>query len=169
MLDLVRVNLMKMMSDRREKSMDWTTRLCLHYNNLLSETIELGRTMKLIHSSENVFAVQLTRTYQVDLSQIFCSCNMWKINGFPCKYGVACIIGTGQDVYKFCESFFFIESFRASYSLLVEPVLMDERLDEIPDDPTMLPPTTKPGPRRPKKKRIKSAREKRNATITNSY
>ncbi|OVA14178.1 hypothetical protein BVC80_8315g3 [Macleaya cordata] len=85
---------------------------------------------------------------------------MWKINGFPYKHAVACIIGTGQDVYKFCEKFFFIESFRSSYSVPIELVIMDERFDEVPDDPQIVPPIAKPGPGRPRKKRIESSRAK---------
>ncbi|OVA13654.1 hypothetical protein BVC80_1763g25 [Macleaya cordata] len=34
---------------------------------------------------------------------------------------------------------------------------MDERLYEVPDDPQRVPPIARPGPRRPKKKRIESS------------
>ncbi|RZC68567.1 hypothetical protein C5167_031767 [Papaver somniferum] len=91
----------------------------------------------------------------VDLKEKTCSCNCWKINGFPCAHDVRCIMGNGVDPYEYVEDYFTTKFYRESYSRPIHPVHTVERPATISPKYVVHGPKVLPQSGRPsKKKRI---------------
>ncbi|XP_026410734.1 uncharacterized protein LOC113305959 [Papaver somniferum] len=57
------------------------------YEALLHENKMHGCNYRVTKSSEYVFEVHASLTQTIDLKRKTCSCNRWRINGFPCYHG----------------------------------------------------------------------------------
>ncbi|OVA04270.1 hypothetical protein BVC80_1623g19 [Macleaya cordata] len=139
MVDQIRSKVMMLMSDRREISVGWTSILCPELEKKLEEKIS---------------AVHSERSQSVDLSRSSCTCNQWKIQGFPCERAVCCIQSIGESVYDYIDPYFTSDYFHRSYSYAIEPIPNFDMPRVISEVATIEPPDTRKGPGMPRVNRI---------------
>lgn len=173
MLDQIRIKMMDLMSERREKSRTWKGFLGPKMEKKLGGLVEKGRTWVLHKASDFHFEVQCNPSHFVDLKNRRCSCNVWLIDGFPCAHAIACILSLGQDVYRYIDEYFSTDFYRSSYSHAIEPIQNVDKPKEIFGDDIVLPPKTKKSAGRPKKKRVDNSgarpRKKQKCSRCKSY
>ncbi|XP_026378676.1 uncharacterized protein LOC113273124 [Papaver somniferum] len=130
MVDKIRLKLLEMMCIRRKEcvtSFDWRGVLCPKMETELYNNKMHGRDYSVTKSSEFVYEVHASLTQRVDLKEKTCSCDCWKINGFPCAHVVRCIMRNGEDPYDYVEQYFTTKFYRESYSKPIHPVPTVER------------------------------------------
>lgn len=158
MVDEIRVKLMDQMCKRREDSanlMKWRQTLCPEYEALLHDNKMHGCNYQVTKSSEYVFEVHASLTQTVDLKRRTCSCNRWRIDGFPCAHAVRCIMVNGEDLYNYVEHYFTVKFYRESYKHAINPVPTVEKPVTVSPKSMVFGPNNGPQPGRPsKKKRI---------------
>ncbi|PIA36769.1 hypothetical protein AQUCO_03200029v1 [Aquilegia coerulea] len=98
MLDRIRSRVMKMILDRRDDSLKWTSTLCPTMEGVLALRIEETRTLLVMKSSEFIYEVESDKKHDVNLLERECSYRQWQINGFPCKHVVVVIAAKGDAV-----------------------------------------------------------------------
>lgn len=160
-LDKIRLKLMNLMSDRREFAATWNSTLCPVNENRLRNLYLEGASWFVIKSSEHVFEVHSPVRQVVDLYNRTCSCNMWRINGFPCAHSVRCILCSEKlNVYDYIEDYFKVIYFRSAYSHSINPVINFMKEDVLPEDVDIAPPKSRRMAGRPSaSNRFKSAGE----------
>ncbi|XP_028102943.1 uncharacterized protein LOC114302153 [Camellia sinensis] len=160
MVDMIRVQIMTQLSNRRAESKRWTTKLCPVMEKKLVDSLKLAKSWDVIVASDTVLDVHSSNSFYVDISRQTYSCHEWKLNGFPCCHVVYALRSRGRDVYDFIDLFFHIDCFRESYKESVYPVPSSERFDfDGASSSIIKPPITKKQPGRNKKKRIPSRGE----------
>ncbi|KAF9621123.1 hypothetical protein IFM89_016617, partial [Coptis chinensis] len=117
MLDEIRKKMMNMATERRKDSKGWATILCPQMELKLTERIDKARSLDVIRSDDYVFQViSKNSEYRVDLISRYCTCNNWKIDGFPCIHAIASILCSGESVYGYIDIVFHTSSFYSCYS-----------------------------------------------------
>ncbi|CAL5408387.1 unnamed protein product [Camellia sinensis] len=160
MVDMIRVQIMTQLSDRRAESRRWTTKLCPVMEKKLVDSLELAKSWDVIVASDTVLEVHSSISFYVDIGRQTCSCHEWQLNGFPCCHVVHALRSSGRDVYGFIDPFFHVDCFRESYKESIYPVPSSERFDfDGASSSVIKPPITKKQPGRNKKKRIPSRGE----------
>ncbi|KAL7209198.1 hypothetical protein ACSBR1_030856 [Camellia fascicularis] len=159
LVDMIRLQIMNMRSDRRQLSSKWNKVLCPRMDSVLEKYFLDGRTWNVSLSSDNVFEVHCFPSVMVDLGLRTCSCRKWEINGYPCQHAVAAIFKSGRNLNSFVEPFFHADMYRQAYSFSIGPVLTVEKPLYSIEDAMILPPLSKRPAGRPKKNRIASTGE----------
>ncbi|XP_028070034.1 uncharacterized protein LOC114272512 [Camellia sinensis] len=160
MVDMIRVQIMTQLSDRRAESRRWTTKLYPVMEKKLVDSSELAKSWDVIVASDTVLEVHSSISFYVDIGRQTCSFHEWQLNGFPCCHAVHALRSSGRDVYGFIDPFFHVDCFRESYKESVYPVPSSERFDfDGASSSVIKPPITKKQPGRNKKKRIPSRGE----------
>ncbi|XP_026428391.1 uncharacterized protein LOC113324284 [Papaver somniferum] len=139
LVDTIRRRIMELMSKRREEIllMD-PEKLTPTYQAFLEEHIQMGRVWNVSQYDHNIFEVHSPRSHFVDLDRMTCTCQRWRVYGFPCSHATAAI------------------STYPNY----------DRPEEYTEEDTILPPNPRAPPGRPKGIRIKSARELSKKSVT---
>ena len=106
MVDMIRVQIMEQMANRRELSSLWKGVICPDMDKRLEASIKLGRTWSVRRSSDTVFDVHSFPSVTVDIFNRICSCYQWQINGFPCAHACAAIQKCGKDLNLYVDWFF---------------------------------------------------------------
>ncbi|KAK1261362.1 hypothetical protein QJS04_geneDACA020506 [Acorus gramineus] len=116
----------------------------------------------IVRRSDDYRAEVISPTHRavVDLEAMTCSCNRWQLTGLPCSHATALVQEIrGLDILKFIDQCYFIDTYRATYEMRVNP-LVDRALWEHVHLPyTVLPPESRRPRGRPKKKRIRDPNE----------
>ncbi|XP_026398501.1 uncharacterized protein LOC113294325 [Papaver somniferum] len=133
LVDEIRINIMSMSAERRELGRNYSDSLTPIYKALLKSHVDIGRLWDVTESGNGIYEVHSPISHVVDLMQMTCIFQRWKVFGFPCAHATAAITMSG------------IEMLRPEAYEPEERVLLG-----IP----------RPPPRRPPKKRIRSAYEK---------
>ncbi|KAF9604938.1 hypothetical protein IFM89_011305 [Coptis chinensis] len=131
MVDKIHIKIMDMMFKHREKCRGWSSKLCPKMEKVLAQNITVGQTWKVTKSSDFVFEVHYERSHCVDLRFFRCSCGRWLNQGFPCAHALQCILRIGEDVYKFCDSYFLVNAFHELYSHAIVLILDYEKPLEV--------------------------------------
>ncbi|KAL7251259.1 hypothetical protein ACSBR1_013148 [Camellia fascicularis] len=160
MVNMIRVQIMTQLSNRRAESKRWTTKLCPVMKKKLVDSLKLAKSWDVIVASDTVLELYSSISFYVDIGRQTCSCHEWQLNGFPCCHVVHALRSSGRDVYDFINPFFHVDCFRESYKESVYPVPSSERFDfDGAGSSIIKPPITKKQPGRNKKKRIPSRGE----------
>src|SRR5579859_3421361 len=119
-----------------------------------------------------VKSMETQRNYIVNLTERTCTCTIWQSSGFPCGHAVSIILDQKQDPQSYVASFFTIESYKKTYEQTLFPLdltnvngdaihspptgspISDDKVSEHELDDSVLPPSTRRPPGRPKKRRI---------------
>ena len=176
MFEHIRQQIMDWFTERRGKE-DQTEGLLVS----LSATYLLGiinnraRRYRFHQSTPSIFEVvsnETFRNYRVDLQQQSCTCSIWQSTGYPCGHALAILLHQQKDPQLYVKSFFTIEAYKKTYENAIFPPILanvtsdiihsppsllesDEELSDSDDD-SVLPPSTRRPPGRPKKRRIRS-------------
>lgn len=154
MIDKIRQKIMKMFSDRRDDSARWTTRLCPLKEKLLAKRLEDGASWIGIKVQNLKWEILDDVSYIVNLVDQTCTCNKWKIEGFPCAHSLRAMKLERCDVYSYIDDFLFASYFRDSYAGSIEPITKSATVVNPPKELSVLPPMYKRQPGRPRNKRI---------------
>src|SRR5579859_6205870 len=134
-----------------------------------------ARRYRSVASIPNVlFEVKSTETqrnYIVNLTEKTCTCTIWQSSGFPCGHTVSIILDQKENPQCYATSFFTIESYKKTYEQTLFPLDLtningdvlhsplttasDDEGSELEPDDSVLPPSTRHPPGRPKKRRIR--------------
>lgn len=66
----------------------------------------------LLKANDNEYEVDDGGKVTVKVDDNTCSCEMWKINGFPCPHAASIFIRFGLDMYKHIDPYFWASTFR---------------------------------------------------------
>jgi hypothetical protein len=130
------------------------------------------------------------RKYLVNLDLRTCSCRAWQSTGYPCSHVLSVILTRQLSVQDYTESFFTLDAFRKTYNNAIIPPSVsdlgamttgplpppqpanhadessdDEEVDSEEDeddseDESILPPTVRRQPGRPRKERTEAEKER---------
>jgi zinc finger SWIM domain-containing protein 3 len=157
LIDHLRLKIMNMRSNRRDQSLTWDNVLCPNILESLKETMVDSRIMTGVKSADGIYEVHSTQNYHVDLGNRFCSCNLWRINGVPCKHAVYCLQRAGIDINDIYECYFHTDYYKKSYLHAIHPIPSDVLNSSVGDTSAVLAPDMKNTPGRPRKKRISNS------------
>ena len=118
-----------------------------------------------------VKSTETQRNYIVNLAEKTCTCTTWQSSGFPCGHAVSIILNQKADPQRYVASFFTIESYKKIYEQTLLPLDLatvngdalhsppttasDDEGSELEPDDSVLPPSTRRPPGRPRKRRIR--------------
>ncbi|KAL6983168.1 hypothetical protein U1Q18_052604 [Sarracenia purpurea var. burkii] len=162
MMEHIRHQMSSWFTERRNLGMRWTSILVPSAEKRILEAIADARCYQVLRANEVEFEiVSSERTNIVDIRTRVCSCRRWQLYGLPCAHAAAALISCGQNAHLFAEHCFTTDSYRESYSHLINPI-PDKSLWKEPGegaeggatqvDFMMRPPKTRRPPGRPKKK-----------------
>ncbi|KAL7182379.1 hypothetical protein ACSBR1_041147 [Camellia fascicularis] len=137
MVDMIRVQIMTQLSNRRAESKIWTTKLCPVMETKLVDSLKLAKSWDVIIARDTMLEVYSSISFFVDIGRRTCSCHESQLNGFPCCHVVHALRSSGRDVLPSSERF----DFDGACSSIIKP------------------PITKKQPEWNKKKRIPSRDE----------
>ncbi|KAL7243109.1 hypothetical protein ACSBR1_015511 [Camellia fascicularis] len=146
MVDMIRIQIMTLLSNRRAESKKWTAKLCPVMEKKLVDSLKLAKSWDVIVASDTVLEIHSSISFYVDIGRLSCSCHEWQLNSFPCCH--ATYVLRSSDCFK------------ESYKEFVYPVPSSERFDfDGADSSIIKPPITKKQPGWNKKKMIPSRDE----------
>ncbi|XP_026383641.1 uncharacterized protein LOC113279151 [Papaver somniferum] len=138
LVDEMRIKIMRMSAERRE----------------------LGRPWDVTESGNGIYEVHSPSSHVVDLMQMTCTCQRWKVFGFPCAHATAAITMSGIEMLRFIQPYFGSNHFRHTYTPAIRPIPKYDRPEAYEPEERVLPGIPRPPSGRPPKKRIRSAYEK---------
>ncbi|KAL7184330.1 hypothetical protein ACSBR2_026473 [Camellia fascicularis] len=95
----------------------------------------------------------------VDIGKCSCSCGLWEIDSFPCKYGFCVTKRSGKDLNSFLDDYYCVSSYYDSYSHPIYPVPSMWKPNVVVDNDVVLPPLCKRPAGHPRTERIPSEGE----------
>ncbi|KAI3841723.1 hypothetical protein MKX03_032201 [Papaver bracteatum] len=154
LVNTIRMKLMELIHKRHKISETMTSRLNPDYENKLNELTNEGNYWIVIPAGDTLFEVVAYHRCAVNLETFHCSCNRWKVYGFPCSHAIQCILLSGKQVYDFVQPYFTSSWYKSLYSFAIHPVPDSEKENESSDNVRVIPPPVKKGPGRPKTERF---------------
>ncbi|MQL98586.1 hypothetical protein Taro_031296 [Colocasia esculenta] len=136
MMDRIRIQIMELSYKRRNKCVDWETRLCQKIDAYVKNLMDSSRDIHVNCSNGVVFEVVSRPSYVVNLHEV-----VHKIGG---------------NVEEYCSMYFITECYSNCYKETIHTISDVDKSDKSVDDIEIKPPTTKKKLDRPKKKRIPS-------------
>ena len=159
MIDGIRVKIMTMMKDRKQKGSTMQTTLCTKPENKLLQVCQESRGYDVRASTALMYEVRVGGSvYAVNLEDEHrsCSCHMWRIEGIPCSHACAAIGRARLSPYHFCDPCFFTDMYKEAYNEFINPIPTFDKPATDPNEKAIRPPATKPMPGRRKKQRFRS-------------
>ncbi|KAL5772387.1 hypothetical protein ACOSQ2_012311 [Xanthoceras sorbifolium] len=148
LVESIRRNVMKLIHERYQKALKWTSRVTPMVMNKLAERQEKARYVTVLCASEHEFEVKDGCKFCiVNLNTHSCDCGLWEVSGIPCQHALAVITAKRLDVADFVDKSLTKEAYMKTYGCVIHP---------IPDQ-SLWP--TKRLPGRPKKNRKRGAEE----------
>ncbi|XP_026450823.1 uncharacterized protein LOC113350940 [Papaver somniferum] len=158
LIDMIRLRVMELMNERREMSllMD-PEKLTPTYEALLKEHIQIGRAWNVTQSYAYEYEIHSPRSHTVDLLNKTCTCQRWRVYGFPCSHATTSISAKGDRYVDYIEDYFKVTNFQQLYSIAIRPIPNYNRPEQYLPEDTIFPPHPRVPPGRPKGNRIKNA------------
>ncbi|XP_047332693.1 uncharacterized protein LOC124936254 [Impatiens glandulifera] len=171
MIEHIRNQIVVWFEERRDMGMRLTSIVVPYAEKKIFEAIADARCYQVLRANEVEFEiVSSERTNIVDIRSRVCSCRRWQIYGLPCAHGAAALISCGQNVHKFAELCFTVDSYRETYSQMINEI-PDKSLwggdggaegsNKMVVENAIRPPKTRRPPGRPKKKVLRVENLKR--------
>ncbi|XP_026397938.1 uncharacterized protein LOC113293542 [Papaver somniferum] len=158
LVDMIRLRIMELMNERRELSVLMDPEfLTPTYQALLKEHIQIGRVWNVTQSSDYVYEVHSPRSHTVDLLSKTCTCQRWRVCGFPCYHATTAISAKGDRYVNYIQDYFKVTNFQQLYSIAIRPVPNYNIPEQYKPEDTIFPPHPRVPPGRPKGNRIKNA------------
>ncbi|KAI3951161.1 hypothetical protein MKW98_028565 [Papaver atlanticum] len=161
LLDQIRRKVMTMMADCRHDSANMMTPLTPEYEEKLAALQDEGLAWQVLVSSPTVFEVFSESTHRVDLEHMTCTCQRWRVYGFPCAHALAAIRKIKREAIDFISPYFTSDYFRKTYLHVIQSIPNYNRPAVIEEENTINPPIVKKQLGRPQGKRIISKGEKK--------
>ncbi|KAI3855476.1 hypothetical protein MKW92_024079 [Papaver armeniacum] len=135
---------------------NWKTAGCLwefHAKSITKDN-KIFEVMRYVKDHTCGAGYRENHRYAVNLETLHCSCNRWKVYGFPCSHAIQCILLSGKQVYDFVQPYFISSWYKTLYSFAIHPVPDSEKENESSDNVRVIPPPVKKGPGRPNTERF---------------
>ncbi|XP_058214352.1 uncharacterized protein LOC131325892 [Rhododendron vialii] len=152
MVDAIRGKVMELIHKRREESNHWLSKLTPSMEERLEKESQRASSLRVSISAGNRFEVHGDSSEVVDLDKWDCSCKGWQLTGLPCCHAIAIINCVDRSPYDYCSRFFTSDSYRLTYSELINPVPVVDRYvprESSKSAVTVTPPSTRRPPGRP--------------------
>ncbi|XP_026419592.1 uncharacterized protein LOC113315540 [Papaver somniferum] len=160
LVDELRIMIMRMSSERRELGRTYLDSLTPIYKELLKSHVDIGRPWNVTESGNDIYEVRSPSSHVVDLMQMTCTCQRWKVFEFPCAHAIAAITMKGAKILKYIQPYFGSNHFRNPYAHAIRPIPNYDRPEVYEPEDRVLPGIPRPPPGKPPKRRIRSAYEK---------
>ncbi|KAI3854897.1 hypothetical protein MKW92_008236 [Papaver armeniacum] len=154
LVNTIRMKLMELIHKRHKISETMTSRLTSDYENKLKELTDEGNSWIVIPAGILCLKLLRDHRYLCQFGDFSCSCNRWKVYGFPCSHDIQCILLSGKQVYDFVQPYFTSSWYKTLYSFAIHPVTDSEKEYESSENVRVIPPPVKKGPGRPKTERF---------------
>ncbi|KAF7817740.1 putative transcription factor WRKY family [Senna tora] len=171
MMEHIRLQITSWFNDRQDMGMRWTSILVPSAEKRILEAIADAHCYQVLRANEVEFEIVSTeRTNIVDIRSRVCSCRRWQLYGLPCAHAAAALISCGHNAHLFAEPCFTVQSYRVTYSQMINPILDKSQWRELAEgaegggakvDILIRPPKTRRPPGRPKKKVLRVENFKR--------
>ncbi|XP_055962022.1 uncharacterized protein LOC126683498 isoform X2 [Mercurialis annua] len=174
MIDSIRQKCMVRMHKRYAKASTWEGRVTPLVRITIINLIRESRYCKMFPGRNDEFEVIEGKCrFVVKLGENKCSCLWWDRSGIPCKHAMVCIGYKRGDVESYCDEYFTVEKYLATYNPTLRPFPHnDMEEDDTPVNRKLLPSHLKRQPGRPRKARNKQdgetpagGRIKRSSTV----
>lgn len=109
--------------------------------------------------------LRICRSHTVDLLNKTCTCQRWRVYGFPCSHATTAISAKGDRYVDYIEDYFKVTNFQQLYSIAIRPIPNYNRPEQYLPEDTIFPPHPRVPPGRPKGNRIKNAWEKARKSV----
>ncbi|XP_026410753.1 uncharacterized protein LOC113305976 [Papaver somniferum] len=159
LVDEIRINITRMSAERRELDRNYSDSLTPIYKALLKSHVDIGRPWSVTESGNGIYEVHSPRSHDVDMMHMTCTCQRWKVFGFPCAHAAAAITMSGIEMLRFVQSYFGSNHFRHTYDPAIRPIPNYDRPEAYEPEERVLTGIPRPPPGRPPKKRICGAYE----------
>ena len=175
MLEQIRHQLMEWFAARRQIDQNTEGILVSSVAKIIKDMLTTrARRYRVIQSNGavyEVFSPETISTYVVRLDTETCTCYEWQMSGIPCGHVLAVGLGCGDDSQTYAKAFYRLDAYRGIYSDSIFPpnvnatntadIATTATIIPIiqPNSIIVLPPNTRRPPGRPKKQRIRGARE----------
>ncbi|XP_028108642.1 uncharacterized protein LOC114307431 [Camellia sinensis] len=162
LINSVRIKLMRKIAKRRELVNKWNGLICPKMESKLHDGFNTSRPWIVSSSGNDVYEVHSHPSVSVDISRRICSCGEWQLKAFPCAHAVGAIQKSGYDLSLFVDQYFYVQSYRESYSFPIYPIpsIWKPDCNVDGDSEVVIPHLSKKQPGRPNKKRIRLNGEK---------
>ncbi|XP_009118484.1 uncharacterized protein LOC103843498 [Brassica rapa] len=122
-MECIHRRLMSLFKERREASLHWSDVLVPSAESRMLAAIAKSRGHRVYRANEAEFEVMDSEgNVVVDVQKRSCLCRRWEVYGLPCSHAVGALLSCEEDVYKYAESCFTVESYRRTYTDSIEPV-----------------------------------------------
>ncbi|XP_026411218.1 uncharacterized protein LOC113306504 [Papaver somniferum] len=160
LVDETRIKIMRMSAERREFGRNYSDSLTLIYKALLKSHVDIGRPWSVTESGNGIYEVHSPSSHVVDMMHMTCTCQRWKVFGFPYAHATADITMSGIEMLRFIQPYFGSNHFRHTYAPAIRPIPNYDRPEAYEPEERVLPGIPRAFVGRPPKKRILGAYEK---------
>ncbi|ERN07906.1 hypothetical protein AMTR_s00012p00235430 [Amborella trichopoda] len=154
LVECIHIKMMELFNQRRDDGGKWTGMLTPFAEKYIAKMVQPSRQHDVRHCRPTEFEIiSHEQTFFVDLGQRTCSCRQWEVQGLPCSHAIAAIHNKKYDVCSFCQDWFYVAKYQATYLEAIHPVL-DASTWEGDEKLSIEAPPTKKRPGRPRKNKI---------------
>lgn len=154
MLEMIRINMMVRMSNRRNAGANWNGGLGPRIQKNLKKYAEKSHSYNTAEGSHMQYQVtgqESKNMHVVDLAARTCTCRRWNISGIPCQHAIAAIYTKEQDPALYVDDYYSQEKYLLAYGHIIHPIAGEDYWPH--KDAPLEPPPYKAQPGRPKKVR----------------
>ncbi|XP_026458840.1 uncharacterized protein LOC113359417 [Papaver somniferum] len=119
LVDMIGLRIMELMNEHRELSVLMDPELLTPtYQALLKEHIQISRVWNVTQSSGYVYEIHSPRSHTVALLSKTCTCQRWRVYGFPCSHAATTISSEGDRYVDYIQDYFKVTNFQQLYSIM---------------------------------------------------
>lgn len=164
LLDSIREMLTRWFYERRALSAKQTDPLTVEVEKKIDGRIEKGKTLKVYPVTEYIFQLKgESSDYVVDLESKTCSCGKFQLGKIPCRHAIKAALEIGKELHEFADEVYTTTAWRSLFEETINPIAVPEdewRVPENVENAKVLPPETRRGPGRRRKRRYETVEDK---------
>ncbi|XP_026428648.1 uncharacterized protein LOC113324547 [Papaver somniferum] len=122
LVDEIRIKIMRMSAERRELGKNYGDSLTPIYKSLLKSHVDIGRPWSVTESGNGIDEVHSPSSHAIDLMHMKCTCQRWKVFGFPCAHATAAITMSDIEMLRFVQPYFGSNHFFHTYAPAIRPI-----------------------------------------------
>ena len=154
-LEMIRINMMVRMSNRRNAGARWNGVLGPRVQKILKKYREKSQIYNVAEGSHHQFQItgkESHNMHAVDLAKRTCTCRRWDISGIPCQHAIAAIYVKDEDSAVHLDNCYSQEKYLEAYNPIIHPIAGEDYWPVVVAP--LEPPPYKAQPGRPKKVRF---------------
>lgn len=154
MLEIIRINTMVRMANRRNAVAKWNGGLGPRIQKILKKYAEKSHSYTTEEGSHMQYQVkgESNNQWAVDLTAKTCTCRRWDLNGIPCQHAIAAIYAKEHDPTYYVDYWYSQTKYIDAYEPIIHPIAGEDHWPH--KDAPIEPPPYKRRPGRPKKVRL---------------